>query len=513
MRLVKLALIIPFAASLCACSSVGPIDVEDTLYNHVVAMDRDGTPLDITRGNARMPNGKFKKQHLASIKEALEEHRRKYGKECSEKNCGYKAKQEIMIYVHGARTFSDVSLAEVRQKHYGFRATNKPWYPIFFNWKGAFLDTYGDQLLRVRQGRYSPVSATLSSPLFFAYDLLGMVPRFPIFLFNQLNHIKRAELPQLSSFESEARRRHLQEIIRARHGGKASCKGPDCKSFKITKQETHDQKMSIKTVAAFPRDAVRFVPQAAVGPLLESVGSEMWKNYRLRTNAAIWRMSDFTRVRSDAEVGELTGTLAMLMQALDEYQHEVNASMKDGKDEENGKDEFRLKISLFGHSTGTLILSNLIRAFPNLDYERIVFLGAAATVKDFVGVIVPYLEKHQTAKFYNASLDGYAEARRSFGLILPYGSVLEWLDNSIAEPASYLDLVIGKWDNTMLAMHLVPCDVRDRVVLKQMPYDDHGYPQNHGDIADFHAKFDPFSPDSWEEAAVPEGKQPQQCGG
>ena len=157
----------------------------------------------------------------------------------------------------------------------------------------------------------------------------------------------------------------------------------------------------------------------------------------------------------------------------------------------------RLVVSVVAHSAGAIIATNAIAAFPDTDFRNIVFLGAAATVKDFATTVVPYLEANTKAKFYNASLDAHREAEFAKLRVMPQGSLLEMLDNLIAEPKDDLDLTIGKWKNAMLALHLVPNEVRSRIYLLQLPYKDGGYPQEHGHMDDIHENYNPYRPSEW----------------
>ena len=261
--------------------------------------------------------------------------------------------------------------------------------------------------------------------------------------------------------------------------------GDDAKAVDITETETHDPKMSLATMAYFQRDALRYLPQAFLAPPISSFGKSVWKNYQRRVDAAIWRTSDFgTNSKNSLLNYEPTGTLAMLINKLNKDLHR------------NTEEKFHFV--LIGHSTGTNILSKLINQFPELDYRHIVFVGAAATLEDFRAVIIPYMKKNKKAKFFNISLDGYAEARSTNLGITPYGSLLEWLDNFIAEPSSPMHRVMGKWDNMIIAQHIIPEDVRGRVILKQLPYGKDEVPQKHGELDDIHMDFNLFDCKYWQ---------------
>ena len=154
-----------------------------------------------------------------------------------------------------------------------------------------------------------------------------------------------------------------------------------------------------------------------------------------------------------------------------------------------------------GDSTGGSDDSKKVSENAPVLIEKIVFLGAAATFDDFNKAIVPYLKENSDTNFYNISLNAYNEAKSSFwGVRTP--SMLEWLDMFIARPADHLDRVMGKWENVMLAMHTIPCEVRGRVHLKHLP-SGKGYPRHHRDLDDVSRKFNAFNENDWEVETLP----------
>jgi hypothetical protein len=54
--------------------------------------------------------------------------------------------------------------------------------------------------------------------------------------------------------------------------------------------------------------------------------------------------------------------------------------------------------------------------------------------------------------------------------VLPYGSLLEWIDTYLANPETVEDMMLGKYDNAVLTASLLPSDVRDRVHIKAFGY-------------------------------------------
>ena len=76
-------------------------------------------------------------------------------------------------------------------------------------------------------------------------------------------------------------------------------------------------------------------------------------------------------------------------------------------------------------------------------------------------------------------------AQWAFLDLTPRGSLLEWIDNFLSDPKTEADLTLGKWDNIILASHLIPLDVLSRVVLRSFNAGTREEPQHHGDFDEF----------------------------
>ena len=505
MRCCKIIAVIPLIMLLLACANTKGIKKVDPLYNHVVKMDRDGTPLDIEKPAVRLEDSEFE-ERVASMVEEIKEKERKAMcdrpvggrpqvasmvekiKERKDKDEDEDKIKTVMIYVHGAPLFGNVRNSKLHKQYKMSKAACMPWYPIFFTWNGSLFDVYYDHLYRIRWGYSRPKWGIISSPIYLAADFLRLLSAAPKTWLVQLNHIWRTEFPQwdLIGAKKKAEERHNSMIDHRRNDASGT------ETVDITTTKTHDPKMSLVTMAYFQRDALRYLPQAFLAPPISSFGKSVWKNYQRRVDATIWRTSDFgansknSRLNYDA-TGlnyDATGTFAMLINKLNEGL--------------NRGTEKKFHFVLIGHSTGTNILSKLISQFPELDYRHIVFLGATATLEDFRAVIIPYMKKNKKTKFFNISLDGYAEARSTNWGITPYGSLLEWIDNFIAEPSSPMHRVMGKWNNMILAEHIIPEKVRGRVTLKQLSYGKDGVPQKHRELDNTDMVFNLFDCKDWQ---------------
>ena len=68
-----------------------------------------------------------------------------------------------------------------------------------------------------------------------------------------------------------------------------------------------------------------------------------------------------------------------------------------------------------------------------------------------------------------------------------FGSLLEWIDTFLTDPATPLDRTLGKWENIIQATHIIPLPVRPRVALKAFGVGTTATegPQRHGEFDNY----------------------------
>ena len=354
-------------------------------------------------------------------------------------------------------------------------------YPIMFNWDGSLGDVYTDHLFRVRNGQNVSKLRGIGTAIFYlAADLVGSVGTAPATWVVQGNHIAETEYPDvdLSGERKEAERRQTNILNEQADGSCEHC-------FLISDPKLYKPEFSVGSVM----DTARALPMLTVSPFVASFGRSAWKNYDRRTQLAVRQSREFSKDSKKGNVGDETPT-GMFAVLMDEILGAVS-------------DRDAIEIVLIGHSTGTMILSEylgtVVARAGEMDevrgadsIKKIVFLGAAATIGQFGKTVVPFLQRNKEAEFFNITLNAYNERKGSHWGIFVMPSLLEWLDNSIAQPASHLDRVIGKWENIMLAAHTIPPEIRNRVHLKQLMKD---HPERHGELDDWIV--DPFDEKSW----------------
>jgi len=113
-----------------------------------------------------------------------------------------------------------------------------------------------------------------------------------------------------------------------------------------------------------------------------------------------------------------------------------------------------LRITVIGHSMGAIVADEMMINFPGLPYQNIVFMAAAASIRDFKAMTEPVIRIHKCRdlRFYNLSLHPEAEARDpEVSGAAPVGSLLEWIDDIFETPVTPVDRTLGKWQNVVYA--------------------------------------------------------------
>ena len=120
----------------------------------------------------------------------------------------------------------------------------------------------------------------------------------------------------------------------------------------------------------------------------------------------------------------------------------------------SGCDDKTTRITLIGHSMGAMVTNELLREFPQLPYENIVFMAAANSIRDFKAMTEPVLRRPPCPdlRFYNLTLHQEWDAREiELEGAAPIGSLLEWIDDIFETPVTPTDRTLGKWENIVYA--------------------------------------------------------------
>ncbi|MNP10432.1 alpha/beta hydrolase fold protein [compost metagenome] len=152
-----------------------------------------------------------------------------------------------------------------------------------------------------------------------------------------------------------------------------------------------------------------------------------------------------------------------------------------------------VKINIIGHSMGAIVSTDILVRHPRLNVDNVVFMGAAARIKDVENIIVPWMQgaTHKKARFYNLSLDPYREIGENvYHDFLPRGSLLNWIDFIFGSVNSYKDRTAGSWWNIVrTAEDIFPGgdpELRRRVHVTRFPIGGPEMgPQTHGGFGEY----------------------------
>jgi pimeloyl-ACP methyl ester carboxylesterase len=468
--LIAGGLFLPAALLLAGCRTV------EAPPQHVVLVDHSGHSLHLTGAKAReRENQQEFAAHLAAITNAI----------ATDTNClEPDGTRQILIFIHGGLNSYNQSLQrvndltrEIEDAHY---------YPLFVNWDSGLWSSYWEHLFFVRQGQVKRIWGPVTCPLYFVADVGRAVTRAPVVWYYQFT----SDATTTARYESPIRLWHS----RSNRLAQASGTGRRGLSLSIGS----DDRTWGSKCGYFSSYVVTFPFKLLTAPFIDAFGKSAWDNMSRRTQTMFRAPGEFDRPATTNEirvarrrVGEpAEGAVARLMQALAEF---VAADPSN-----------HYSITLVGHSMGTIVANEVIQMHPNLGYSNIVYMGAACSVTEFANAVIPCLEANTNTHFYNLTLHPVAEAREAqwnYLDLTPRGSLLEWIDNFLANPRTVPERTLGKWDNDISTTALIPTNVASRIRIKAFavgPRDE--FPDNpmvHGDFSE-----EPFwQEDFWTEPA------------
>jgi pimeloyl-ACP methyl ester carboxylesterase len=385
----------------------------------------------------------------------------------------------VLIHIHGGLKSYSASFEQADRLRRPMEDAG--YYPVFIVWPSGLLRAYSEHLLIVRQGRRRhPLWGLITAPYHFVRDLLDGVINAPSTYWSEFATFASAQGRKVSGRQTDAQKRSralqasVEDSLRVIEGG--------------------DRRGSFSRSARFALYFVTGVARLVTIPIVDGYGESAFENMRRRTETMFRRPEEYeSRFNEDAtnpavlkEYGSGTGAIERFLLALEHY--------AEGHPE--------LEITLVGHSMGTIVANRIIRYHPHLPIGTIVYMAAACTINDFRDTVVPYMIANPKTVFYNLSLHRQSDAGEIQWWTLdlaPRGSLLEWVDNFFSEPETEADLVLGKWDNIMLASHLIPVTVRDRVLLRSFDAGVDDCPSKHGTFGDFEF----WTPVFWGETEPP----------
>ena len=505
-----------------ACAKRDPVPKD--IDNNVIAVNSDGVAVDPSRPNRDRPldmslDGQFATQLKAMFKSMDDFHD-------AQQLFDPDSRRKILIFVHGGLNEPKGTVqAAVRDRRRIMDANvayGHGYYPIFINWDSGLISSYGEHLVSVTQGQKETGTGgfyrMLLSPFHLFADVGRAVTRAPLVWIGQVSDdvtVGRADLAALAQGDPE---RHwldndLQhELVSGYAELRRLYKEDAAKNMAVSlgAAELRAARLAWRGTTYVLTSPTKFL----LSPVIDGAGKASWDNMSRRT-LILFEGPRWQRAATQPSIDDLpTGAVEVFMRRLKDHlrlgSHPATAPAEKGTQRAeramastSRPDVYdpQYEITLIGHSMGAMVLNELLRRHADYPYFRnIVYMGAACSVREFQKSVIPYLQRHRpelellkgrAPMFYNLCLHPVVEMRSiEYFDIPPRGTLLVWIDNFLADPATELDRTLGRFSNILRAADVVPPDVRPRVTIKgfgmveRKSPDDNPWrnPQMHGDF-------------------------------
>ena len=437
------------ATWVASCFYVPPVLVDardEDIRHHAIVIGSSGYPLKIRlRDENTDLRELYRHRHMGDdefqgyLDEMMEHLRRRY----EDGTC----KNGVMIIIHGGNEAPRKTVPLTCELYE--RIEHDGYYPVFINWDASLGRSYVQQLLRVRSGVYDR-RAWVGAPLYFVADSLRsfvlLLPALWLYLrllwYSRKNY-RYATTQDLGRFLTP----HLKEEGQWPGG----------------------------LTVSFARFIVSVPVQVFILLLTGAGVPRAWENLLRRTRTMFRAPMEFEwgSAPDGTRWQDCEGAMAVFLRRLTSTVRECTG----------------MNVTFLAHSMGAMIANDALQYASNLPIDSIVYMAPACSTRSFAAAVGPILAGQEGVQAYVLTLHPRLEAaqRDWHGLIA--GSDLEWLEGLLATPHSYLDRMLGKWDNALRTLHIYPDDVRDRLHFKSFSYNEPKKPSSHS--AFYHRDLDP----------------------
>ena len=409
---------------------------------HFILIDKEGYPVSETKGE-RIQLKEFERDYVGPILQGIDEYVKK---ELAEGRT-----PRLLVFVHGGLNQYSDGLGRVErllaaQKLKAEYPALSSHYLVFLNWDGSLWSSVADDLVFVRGGkRREWWKGVWVAPFMFAARLAEAVLSAPETWWFQLDSVG--------------------DSLRRSEEGDDSC---DPRRAPVIEAKLKDVDLR-KTASYVPLFPLRL----AVPIAIQGFGRPAWDMLQRRADSVF--SMERTEGREDPKAG------VIFMERLKERIPEKGRWSIEGE----GKSG-ELQITLVGHSMGTLVLNRLLARFHELYFDRIVYLAAAASIREVETVGMGYLRTHRDAKLWSFSLSQTDEAsEQNPGALGERGTLLLWIDNLFGRVTSPSRKTFGRYENLQEYVNFSPESFTERRVtlVKFNGRDDYGRdPREHGDF-------------------------------
>lgn len=360
----------------------------------------------------------------------------------------------IVFYIHGGMNNIHGAVEKAARLHETMLQDRV--YPIFICWDSNPLTTYADHLVWVRFGRSRRDStaweqglAIASAPVRLASDLGKGIAEAPFAILQQVYNDASTMNPEW--LENEIADRRYESL-------RSDFEREPLKAIRIERGKNEKEwfEKGFRVTAYIGALPVK----SALAGVLVGLGRPMWENMSRRTKTMFRGRDEFCLTAQEADdpthapvrPSEWTGAVGHFLNHIS-----TNAVCKD------------LPVALIGHSMGAIVSNQMLQYLNGtgaIEVADIVYMGAACSMHDFEGSVIPYLQRHQNTRFYGLSLHPEAEYGEDNFILPPRGSLLVWVDSFFNDPQTPMDRTAGHFHNVVICGHVIPEELRDRTSFK-----------------------------------------------
>ncbi|MBI3456766.1 MAG: hypothetical protein HY002_13405 [Candidatus Rokubacteria bacterium] len=393
---------------------------------------REGYPLrhvPQTRGLERLTGDAFRRHLEQELLPSIDRH-------VASPRCAGE-KPQLLIYIHGGLTSHAQALKYVEEmvdpETGCLRGTS--FYPIFLIWDASFRNAWWDDMVEIRLGErraawwWQPLE-WLTAPFRFTHRLasgLILMPETWLYM---------ADLT-------------IAEIL-------------------VEEPEPDEHLPTQEKIASGVRFGLTLPSKVLTLPVISGFGTSAWEMMNRHIELMFAAAPDQGAARIFFE------TLRKRM---------PKPGVWHAPDSAGGPGVTRpVEILLVAHSMGAIAANRILSEFPEMQFDRIVYLGAAASIVDTRHGVGSYLFRHENAWFYSFSLAHTDEGGEvSYWDLTPRGSLLVWIEILFEPPTWVGQRRVGWWRNAK--RFVVDPTVCPRVVLVKYGTTD-GSPRAHGEFND-----------------------------
>lgn len=379
---------------------------------------------------------------------------------------------KLVVFIHGGLNFR--KYANLKPDKFKEIMLKDGYYPLFISWNSGAFTSYKDHLFRIRKGEAKPIKAAITSPLVFAEDVGRSILQSPSAYDRELR--KYSSIKELKKLPTTTQYKNLTNYLSST-------------GFKIIDKnyEYQHNAYSIKDILK----PVKLVTKATTAPFVNGLGKGTWGALLRRADLVFNRPVKYENLNIPEQFEIKATDMINKSKSQATLVSQDTASLRDTaaakffKTWQNDAELESVEITVIGHSMGTIVANNIVARYPKLNVNNLVYMGAAARVKDVESVVVPWLYHNRDSHFYNLSLDPVREISEPVGRdFVPQGSLLNWIDNIFGDINSPKDKTAGTWTNMLLSaddIFLNDKALREQVTLTKFPFGrEIDGPQKHG---------------------------------